>query len=222
MFVYVVEDDENMSDLECYTLTNNGYEVKPLYTAKEFEQELKKRIPDMIILDIMLPDENGIRMLVKLRQAESTRDIPVMMVTARSSEVEKVKCLDAGADDYVTKPFGVLEFNSRVKALFRRSMKNSNFNLIQVGDIVLDDDRRIVTVGEEEKNVTFKEYELLKYLMINKGIVLSRDKIMEAVWEFDFQGESRTVDMHIKTLRQKIGSERNRIKTVRNVGYKIE
>ena len=219
MFVYVVEDDENMSDLECYTLTNNGYEVKPLYTAKEFEQELKKRIPDMIILDIMLPDENGIRMLVKLRQAESTRDIPVMMVTARSSEVEKVKCLDAGADDYVTKPFGVLEFNSRVKALFRRSMKNSNFNLIQVGDIVLDDDRRIVTVGEEEKNVTFKEYELLKYLMINKGIVLSRDKIMEAVWGFDFQGESRTVDMHI---RQKIGSERNRIKTVRNVGYKIE
>lgn len=222
MFVYVVEDNENMSDLECYTLTNNGYEVKPLYTAKEFEQELKKRIPDMIILDIMLPDENGIRMLVKLRQAESTRDIPVMMVTARSSEVEKVKCLDAGADDYVTKPFGVLEFNSRVKALFRRSMKNSNFNLIQVGDIVLDDDRRIVTVGEEEKNVTFKEYELLKYLMINKGIVLSRDKIMEAVWGFDFQGESRTVDMHIKTLRQKIGSERNRIKTVRNVGYKIE
>ena len=222
MFVYVVEDDENMSDLECYTLTNNGYEVKPLYTAKEFEQELKKRIPDMIILDIMLPDENGIRMLVKLRQAESTRDIPVMMVTARSSEVEKVKCLDAGADDYDTKPFGVLEFNSRVKALFRRSMKNSNFNLIQVGDIVLDDDRRIVTVGEEEKNVTFKEYELLKYLMINKGIVLSRDKIMEAVWGFDFQGESRTVDMHIKTLRQKIGSERNRIKTVRNVGYKIE
>ena len=222
MFVYVVEDDENMSDLECYTLTNNGYEVKPLYTAKEFEQELKKRIPDMIILDIMLPDENGIRMLVKLRQAESTRDIPVMMVTARSSEVEKVKCPDAGADDYVTKPFGVLEFNSRVKALFRRSMKNSNFNLIQVGDIVLDDDRRIVTVGEEEKNVTFKEYELLKYLMINKGIVLSRDKIMEAVWGFDFQGESRTVDMHIKTLRQKIGSERNRIKTVRNVGYKIE
>lgn len=222
MFVYVVEDDENMSDLECYTLTNNGYEVKPLYTAKEFEQELKKIIPDMIILDIMLPDENGIRMLVKLRQAESTRDIPVMMVTARSSEVEKVKCLDAGADDYVTKPFGVLEFNSRVKALFRRSMKNSNFNLIQVGDIVLDDDRRIVTVGEEEKNVTFKEYELLKYLMINKGIVLSRDKIMEAVWGFDFQGESRTVDMHIKTLRQKIGSERNRIKTVRNVGYKIE
>ena len=191
MFVYVVEDDENMSDLECYTLTNNGYEVKPLYTAKEFEQELKKRIPDMIILDIMLPDENGIRMLVKLRQAESTRDIPVMMVTARSSEVEKVKCLDAGADDYVTKPFGVLEFNSRVKALFRRSMKNSNFNLIQVGDIVLDDDRRIVTVGEEEKNVTFKEYELLKYLMINKGIVLSRDKIMEAVWGFDFQGENR-------------------------------
>ena len=203
-------------------LNINGYEVKPLYTAKEFEQELKKRIPDMIILDIMLPDENGIRMLVKLRQAESTRDIPVMMVTARSSEVEKVKCLDAGADDYVTKPFGVLEFNSRVKALFRRSMKNSNFNLIQVGDIVLDDDRRIVTVGEEEKNVTFKEYELLKYLMINKGIVLSRDKIMEAVWGFDFQGESRTVDMHIKTLRQKIGSERNRIKTVRNVGYKIE
>ena len=220
--IYLVEDDNSIRELVIYTLQSTGFEARGFACGADFWEGMKEDMPELVLLDIMLPDENGIRMLVKLRQAESTRDIPVMMVTARSSEVEKVKCLDAGADDYVTKPFGVLEFNSRVKALFRRSMKNSNFNLIQVGDIVLDDDRRIVTVGEEEKNVTFKEYELLKYLMINKGIVLSRDKIMEAVWGFDFQGESRTVDMHIKTLRQKIGSERNRIKTVRNVGYKIE
>lgn len=223
MFIYVVEDDASISEIECYALSNNGYKVKPLYSGKELERELEKKIPDMVILDIMLPDEDGVKLLSRLRRGTMTRDIPVMMVTAKSSEMEKVKCLDAGADDYVTKPFGIMEFNSRVKALFRRSrVSEKQEDVIRVGDIVLNDERRIVTIDGEEKNVTFKEYELLKYLMINKGIVLSRDKIMEAVWGFDFQGESRTVDMHIKTLRQKIGTERNRIKTVRNVGYKIE
>lgn len=204
-------------------MKNSGFEVEPIFSGKELGQELQKKIPDIIILDIILPDIDGIKLLGRLRQGSLTKDIPVMMVTAKSSEMEKVKCLDAGADDYVTKPFGVMEFNSRVKALLRRSHKSESSDAkLQVGGIVLDDVRRIVTIHEEEKNVTFKEYELLKYLMINRGIVLSRDKIMEAVWGFDFQGESRTVDMHIKTLRQKIGSERDRIKTVRNVGYKIE
>lgn len=223
MFVYVVEDDADISEIECYTLSNSGYEAKPVFSARELDRELAKRIPDIFILDIMLPDEDGVKLLSRLRKEERTKDIPVIMVTARSSEMEKVKCLDAGADDYITKPFGVMEFNSRVKALLRRSRKNGTTqDIMRVGNIILDNERRMITICGEEKNVTFKEYELLKYLMINKGIVLSREKIMEAVWGFDFQGESRTVDMHIKTLRQKIGSERIRIKTVRNVGYKIE
>lgn len=223
MFVYVVEDDADISEIECYTLNNNGYETKPIFLARELDKELARRIPDMIILDIMLPDDDGIKLLSKLRKEERTKDVPVIMVTAKGSEMEKVKCLDVGADDYITKPFGVMEFNSRVKALLRRCRRNGTAqDILKVGAIIVDNDRRIVTIDGEEKNVTYKEYGLLKYLMINKGIVLSRDKIMEAVWGFDFQGESRTVDMHIKTLRQKIGNERIRIKTVRNVGYKIE
>ncbi|MDY5576843.1 MAG: response regulator transcription factor [Lachnospiraceae bacterium] len=223
MFVYVVEDDVNISEIECYTLKNSGHNVTPVYSAQELSHELQRKIPDMIILDIMLPDEDGIRVLGKLQKNVKTKEIPVIMVTARSSEMEKVKCLDAGADDYITKPFGIMEFNARVNALLRRTKKNDTItDLISVGNITIDNEKRTVTVDGEEQNVTFKEYELLKYLMINRGIVLSRDKIMEAVWGFDFQGESRTVDMHIKTLRQKIGSERKRIKTVRNVGYKID
>ncbi len=223
MLVYVVEDNKEMNDIESYSLLNIGYEVRSLFSGNELEQALKQRIPDMIILDIMLPDEDGGKVLARLRKGERTKDVLVMMVTAKSMEIDKVKCLDAGADDYITKPFGVMEFPSRVKALFRRSGKlGKPSEIIRVGNITLDDEKRVITIGTEEKKVTYKEYELLKYLMVNKGIVLTRDKIMESVWGFDFQGESRTVDMHIKTLRQKIGNERNRIKTVRNVGYKIE
>jgi two-component system alkaline phosphatase synthesis response regulator PhoP len=224
MFIYVVEDDVNISEIECYALKTKGHDAVPLGSGKELDEELGKRLPDMIILDITLPGEDGIRLLTRLQANDKTQKIPVMMVTANNGEMEKVKCLDAGADDYMTKPFGVMEFGARVNALLRRShkMKPMNTDTICLGNILLDDERRIVTIDGEEKQVTYKEYELLKYLMINKGIVLTRDKIMEAVWGFDFQGESRTVDMHIKTLRQKIGLERKRIKTVRNVGYKIE
>ena len=209
---------ETMSSL----LAGEGLKMVAVTGRAQLQELLRAQEIQLLLLDVELDGRGwgeGIEMIHDIRNMTT---IPIIIISAQDAETAKIMALNAGADDYVTKPFGVLEFNSRVKALFRRSMKNSNFNLIQVGDIVLDDDRRIVTVGEEEKNVTFKEYELLKYLMINKGIVLSRDKIMEAVWGFDFQGESRTVDMHIKTLRQKIGSERNRIKTVRNVGYKIE
>lgn len=223
MFIYVVEDDINMSEIECYTLKGNGYDVKPVFSSRGLNEALEKQIPDMIILDIMLPDEDGVHVLSRLRKEVLTRELPVIMVSAKNSEMEKVKCLDAGADDYITKPFGVMELNSRVKALFRRSRRTAMpGDTIRVGNIMIDDERRVVSIGGEEKNVTYKEYELLKYLMINRGIVLSREKIMEAVWGFDFQGESRTVDMHIKTLRQKLKSEGSRIKTVRNVGYKID
>lgn len=223
MLVYIVEDDPSINEIENYALKSCGYDVKSVFSAKELNQEMEKKLPDMIILDIMLPDENGIKLLSRLQTDNHTKHIPVIMVTAKSSEMEKVKCLDAGADDYITKPFGIMEFNARVNALVRRLKKNETpKDVICVGNIVLDDEKRTVTIENQETYVTFKEYELLKYLMINKGIVLSRDRIMEAVWGFDFQGESRTVDMHIKTLRQKIGMERKRIKTVRNVGYKIE
>ena len=223
MVVYIVEDDPSINEVESYALKSCGYDVKSIFSGKELYQEMEKKLPDVIILDIMLPDENGIKLLSRLQADSRTKDIPVIMVTAKSSEMEKVKCLDAGADDYITKPFGIMEFNARVNALVRRLKKaETPKDIISVGNIVIDDEKRTVTIENEEKYVTFKEYELLKYLMINKGIVLSRDKIMEAVWGFDFQGESRTVDMHIKTLRQKIGMERKRIKTVRNVGYKIE
>ncbi len=223
MIIYIVEDDPSINEIESYALKTCGYEVKSIFSGKELFRELDNQLPDLIILDIMLPDENGIKLLSRLQSDSHTRDIPIIMITAKSSEMEKVKCLDAGADDYITKPFGIMEFNARVNALVRRIKKREIVpQIISVGNIVINDEQRTVTIENEEKNVTFKEYELLKYLMINKGIVLSRDKIMEAVWGFDFQGESRTVDMHIKTLRQKIGLERKRIKTVRNVGYKIE
>lgn len=223
MYVYVVEDDASINEIECYALKTNGYEATPLCSSKELEIEMEKKIPDMIILDIMLPGDDGIRILHRLQTSDKTRNIPVIMVTAKNGEMDKVKCLDAGADDYITKPFGIMEFGARVNALIRRVRKlDGSTSIFKVGSIVMDDEKRIVTIDGDEKNITFKEYELLKYLMINKGIVLSRDKIMEAVWGFDFQGESRTVDMHIKTLRQKIDVEKDRIKTVRNVGYKIE
>ncbi len=224
MLVYVVEDDTDISEIECYALETNGYDTVPVTSGRRLKEEMTKKLPDMIILDIMLPGEDGIRILSGLQSSHRTRQIPVIMVTAKDTEIEKVKCLDAGADDYITKPFGVMEFNARVNALIRRTGKEKmpQGGMLSVGNIQLNDERHLVTVNGEEIKITYKEYELLKYLMINKAIVLSRDKIMEAVWGFDFQGESRTVDMHIKTLRQKLGEEKNHIKTVRNVGYKIE
>lgn len=223
MHVFVVDDDASMNEIECYALKTNGYEASPFFSGKDLESELLHKLPDMIILDIMLPGEDGIRILNRLQANDRTKNIPVIMVTAKSTEIEKVKCLDAGADDYITKPFGIMEFGARVNAVFRRvNKKKSDCKRMKVGNISMDDEKRSVYVGEKETQITYKEYELLKYLMRNKGIVLSRDRIMEAVWGFDFQGESRTVDMHIKTLRQKIGQEKIHIKTVRNVGYKIE
>lgn len=220
--IYVLEDDRNIREIEEIALNNAGYQVVSFETAKEFQQKLNERIPDLLLLDLMLPDTDGLELVMQLRQNVMTRSLPVIMVTAKTTELDKVRGLDSGADDYLTKPFSVMELISRVKALLRRSMKGLNERIITIGEISLDVEHRKVTIEGERCELTYKEYELLKLLMNNAGIVTPREEILEKVWETDFEGESRTIDMHIKTLRQKLGNSANRIKTVRNVGYLFE
>ena len=220
--VFVVEDDTNIREIERYALKNSGYEVETFESGVELFQRLKEEIPSLILLDIMLPGESGLDILAKIRGTAETSRVPIIMVTAKTSELDKVKGLDLGADDYISKPFGVMELVSRVKALLRRSNPVQDEAQLMLGDIYIDNDRHAVLVGGKPCELTFKEFELLKYLIINRGIVLSRDKLMNQVWGFEYEGESRTVDMHIKTLRQKLGDAGHYIKTVRNVGYMIE
>ncbi len=220
--IYILEDDRNIREIEEIALKNADYEVVSFETAAEFGKRLKERMPDLLLLDLMLPDADGLRLVTQLRQNVMTMSLPVIMVTAKTTEIDKVRGLDSGADDYLTKPFSVMELISRVKALLRRSMKGLKERVITIGEISLDVERRKVTVAGERCELTYKEYELLKLLMNNAGIVTPREEILSKVWETDFEGESRTIDMHIKTLRQKLGSSANRIKTVRNVGYLFE
>lgn len=220
--IYILEDDRNIREIEEIALKNADYEVVSFETAAEFGKRLKEKVPDLLLLDLMLPDANGLRLVTQLRQNVMTMSLPVIMVTAKTTEIDKVRGLDSGADDYLTKPFSVMELISRVKALLRRSMKGLKERVITIGEISLDVERRKVTVAGERCELTYKEYELLKLLMNNAGIVTPREEILSKVWETDFEGESRTIDMHIKTLRQKLGSSANRIKTVRNVGYLFE
>lgn len=220
--IYIIEDDQNIREIETYTLKNSGYEVFDFEKAKDFYKELDKKLPNLIVLDIMLPDENGLDIVKTLRRRVDTKNIPVILVSAKTSELDKVKGLDIGADDYLCKPFGVMELISRVKALLRRSNYTDVQPNLSIHGIVMDDVKRNVTVHNESIELTFKEYELLKLLLINQGIVLTREKLMEKVWGTDFEGESRTLDMHIKTLRQKLKEEGSKIKTIRNVGYILE
>ncbi len=220
--IYIVEDDVNIREIQRYALKNSGFQVQEFECARELRQAVEKEVPSLILLDIMLPGENGLDILAELRRGIATAKVPVIMVTAKSSELDKVKGLDMGADDYMTKPFGVMELISRVKALLRRAEDLPEAAALSNGEIVVDTKQRIVTVGGEVCELTFKEFELLKMLLMNAGIVLSRDKIMDQVWGFDYEGESRTVDMHIKTLRQKLGRGGSSIKTVRNVGYRMD
>ncbi len=218
--IYIVEDDTNIREIESFALKNSGYNIADFESALEFNKALQNKIPDLILLDIMLPDEDGLMILKRLRSTPETKKIPIIMVTAKTTEIDKVKGLDSGADDYITKPFGIMELISRVKALLRRSGDYEE-KVISVGDIIIDDSKHTVTVDGELCELTYKEYELLKLLMNNMGIVLKREVIMERIWGIDFEGESRTLDMHIKTLRKKLGSGGQFIKTVRNVGYVI-
>ncbi len=219
--LYIVEDDVNIRQMESYALKNSGFEVAEFADAAGFWQACAQQLPELLLLDIMLPGEDGYTLLQKLRSQQRTKDIPVIIVTAKSTEIDAVRGLENGADDYITKPFGIIELVARVKVVLRRAHKPQN-SLLQTGQILLDDEKRQVLVGDQTCSLTFKEYELLKLLLLNTGIVLSRERIMDKVWGTDFEGESRTVDMHIKTLRQKLGESGSCIKTVRNVGYKIE
>lgn len=220
--IYIVEDDINIREIEHYALKNSGYEVEEFESGAEFFKRLENHIPKLVILDIMLPDEDGLSILAKIRADKKTAKIPVIMVTAKTTEMDKVKGLDSGADDYITKPFGVMELISRVKALLRRTGDVAEETLIKYGVILIDDDKHALTVNGTSCELTYKEYELLKYLIKNKGIVVSRDKLLSKVWGFEYEGETRTVDAHVKTLRQKLGEAGSCIKTVRNVGYMVE
>lgn len=221
--IYIVEDDSNIAEIESYSLKNSGFEVEVFSKGSDLIEAMQNVNPQLIILDYLLEDETGAQILDKIRAQKKFEDIPIIFVTCKGEEMDKVKVLDAGADDYITKPIQIMEFTSRVKAVIRRyeKGKKEQDKILTCGDIIINESTREVFVKENECKLTFKEFELLKYLILNKGIVLSRDRIMENVWDFDFPGESRTVDMHVKTLRQKLGAEKDRIKTVRNVGYKI-
>ena len=220
--IYIVEDDVNIREIETFSLKNSGYTVVDFECARDFYGRLHEKKPDLVILDIMLPDEDGLEILKKLRKNTETKKIPIIMVTAKTTEIDKVKGLDSGADDYLTKPFGVMELISRVKALLRRSMNMDDSKVFVLGEISVDNEKHKVSVEGKDCELTYKEFELLKLMIQNTGIVLSRDVIMERVWGVDFEGESRTLDMHIKTQRQKLGESGKRIKTVRNVGYRME
>ena len=203
--IYAVEDDKNILEIEMFALKNSGYQVEGFECARDFYKKLEEKQPDLALLDIMLPDEDGLEIVAKLRRRPETKKLPIIMVTAKSTEIDKVKGLDVGADDYLTKPFGVMELIARVKAVLRRTME-----------------KHMVYVKDVPCSLTFKEYELLKLLLHNAGIVVTREIILERVWGIDFEGESRTLDMHIRTLRQKLGEAGSMIRTVRNVGYMIE
>ena len=219
--IYIVEDDSAIKELESYALINSEFSVEGFERGKELFDALTIKIPALILLDIMLPDEDGIHILKKIRSTMAYRDIPVIMVTAKTTEIDAVKGLDMGADDYITKPFGVMELVSRVKAVLRRTQKAEHQQILIYKNIVIDEAQHKVFVDDEEIELTYKEYEVLKLLIINKGIVLTRDKIMESIWGYDFEQGNRTVDVHIQSLRKKIKSAGVHIKTIRNVGYKV-
>ena len=219
--IYIVEDDESIREIETIALKNSNYIVSAFENAKEFYKKLDELVPDLILLDVMLPDESGYDIVRKLRKRPATQDIPIIMVTAKTTEMDMIKGLDGGADDYIKKPFSIMELITRVKALLRRTAKEEP-KLLKLDDLVIDHERHVVTVNNEQVDLTYKEYELLRLLMGSQGIVMTREVIMRSVWDTDFEGETRTVDMHIKTLRHKLGDYGSRIKTVRNVGYVIE
>ena len=221
--IFCVEDDSNIRELVVYTLESTGFKARGFEEGKSFLEALALETPELILLDIMLPGMDGMELLRKLKGSAKTREIPVIMVTAKGAEYDKVMGLDAGADDYVTKPFGMMELVSRVKAVLRRSNREHPHkdNTIVVGEIEIDTKKHEVTAAGEDVNLTLKEYELLKRLMKNPNIVMTRDRLLEDIWGYDFDGETRTVDVHVRTLRQKLGDCGEKIETVRGVGYRM-
>lgn len=221
--IYLVEDDNSIRELVAYTFNTAGLEAEGFDRPSLFWQALEKRKPDLVLLDIMLPEEDGIQILQKLRQREDTKKLPVIMLTAKGSEYDKVMGLESGADDYVSKPFGMMELLARVKALLRRTedLRPAQESRYVIGDLTVNRKRHEVFVKGEAVTLTKKEFDMLCYLLENKGMVLTRDQLLNQIWGYDFDGENRTVDVHIRTLRQKLGDCGTYIETIRGIGYKI-
>lgn len=219
--IYCVEDDSSIRDLMIYTLTIAGFEAKGFADSKAFWEAMQTERPRLVLLDIMLPGEDGISILKKLRAAPSTASLPVIMATAKGSEYDKVIGLDLGADDYLCKPFGMMEMVSRIRAVLRRAAPGEKREYLTYGPITMDPARHVVTVGGREVSLTLKEYDLLKLFMEHVGLVFSRDQLLSSVWDQDYSGETRTVDVHIGTLRTKLGESGEAIRTVRGVGYRL-
>lgn len=221
--IFCVEDDGNIRELVVYTLESTGMKARGFEDGEKFMEALALETPELILLDIMLPGQDGMELLKRIRSSAGTREIPVIMVTAKGSEYDKVMGLDSGADDYITKPFGMMELVSRVKAVLRRASKDDGRKdeRIALGEIEIDVKKHEVCIAGQAVNLTLKEYELLKLLMCNPDVVLTRDQLLEDIWGYDFDGETRTVDVHVRTLRQKLGSFGGQIETVRGVGYRM-
>ena len=219
--IYLVEDDESIRELVVYTLNSQGLEAQGFERPSLFWKALEKELPSLVLLDIMLPEEDGLSILKKIRIRPDVRKLPVIMLTAKGSEFDTVVGLDSGADDYIPKPFRMMELISRIKAVLRRSGKQQDKTKLSVGGICLDTKKHEVKVDGENAVLTLKEFELLEKLMRNQGIVLTRDQLLTEIWGYDFDGETRTVDVHIRTLRQKLGEQGSLVKTVRGVGYRI-
>ena len=220
--IWCVDDDSTIREIEVYTLEQTGFEARGFADGISMLEALKSEKPELIILDIMMPKMDGLEVLNKLRSKEEYKSIPVIMATAKGTEMDKIGGLNSGADDYLVKPFGVMEMVARVKAVLRRTTKVTTATDITVGDITLKEKEHMVLVEGKKTELTHKEFEMLKLLMQNPGMVFSRDKLMSEVWGTDYIGETRTVDMHIKTLRQKLGNAGGQIKTVIGVGYRLE
>ena len=219
--IYLLEDDDSIRDFVIYTLNSQGMEAKGFSLPSQFWQAVGEELPSLVLLDIMLPEEDGLTVLKKLRAAPRTAKLPVIMLTAKSTEYDKVIGLDSGADDYVCKPFGMMELISRIKAVLRRTSAPEVSDMLVCGNVVLNVRGHSVTVDGRPVELTLKEFELLKLLMKNPGVVLNRDTLLGSIWGYDFDGETRTVDVHVRTLRSKLGEKGDIIETVRGVGYKI-
>lgn len=220
--IYCVEDDESILRLELYTLRSAGFDAEGFPDGESFLEALRSEKPELVLLDIMLPGESGVELLRHMRESRDTTDIPIIMATAKGGEYDKIESLDMGADDYLVKPYGMMEMVSRVKAVLRRYRPLKKPEVLRAGKVALNSVERIVTVRGQRVELTFKEFELLRLFLSSPGIAFTREDILARVWDMEYTGETRTVDMHIKTLRQKLGEAGALIKTVRNVGYRLE